>query len=80
MAKKKSNTKKETEFKKSDRVTWSSSGGGTTRKIVKKATSDGKIKDFEYTASPDEPKYIVETDDGKNAAHKAESFKKAGGK
>jgi N-methylhydantoinase B/oxoprolinase/acetone carboxylase alpha subunit len=74
---KKSDTSKETSFKKGDRVTWSSSGGNSTGKIVKKVTSDGKIKDFEYKASKDDPKYIVENDQGEQAAHKAESLKKA---
>jgi hypothetical protein len=69
--------KTETTFKKGDRVTWDSSGGKTSGKVVKKAVTGGKIKDFEYKASKDEPKYIVETDEGKKAAHKPEQLKKA---
>ncbi|CAA9376708.1 MAG: hypothetical protein AVDCRST_MAG74-36 [uncultured Pyrinomonadaceae bacterium] len=72
MAEKKST---ETAFKKGDRVTWSSSGGEATGKVVRKATTDGKIKDFEYKASKDEPKYVVETDEGEQAAHKPESLR-----
>ena len=72
--------KSETTFKKGDRVNWESSGGTAHGKIVKKATTDGKIKDFEYKASKDDPKYIVETDEGKQAAHKPEELKKAAAK
>lgn len=71
---------KEQTFKKGERVTWKSSGGEAEGKIVKKATTDGKIEDFEYKASKDEPKYIVETDEGKKAAHNPEALKKAAGK
>ncbi|MDQ4121431.1 MAG: DUF2945 domain-containing protein [Acidobacteriota bacterium] len=77
MAEKKTATKTETAFKKGDRVTWDSSGGKAEGKAVKKATTDGKIKDFEYKASKDDPKYIVETDEGKKAAHKPGELKKA---
>jgi hypothetical protein len=72
--------KSEAAFKKGDRVTWDSSGGKAEGKVVKKATTDGKIKDFEYKASKDEPKYIVETEEGKQAAHKPEELRKAAGK
>jgi hypothetical protein len=64
-------------LKVGDRVTWSSSGGKSEGKIVKVAHADGKIEDFEYKASKDDPRYIVETDEGKKAAHKAEGLKKA---
>ena len=46
-------------------------------KVVKKVTTNGKIEDFEYKASKDDPKYIVETDEGKKAAHKADALEKA---
>jgi hypothetical protein len=64
-------------FKVGDRVTWKSHGGKAEGKIVKVATADGKIEDFDYTASADDPRYIVETDEGKHAAHKADALKKA---
>lgn len=80
MAEKKSEKKTETTFKKGDRVAWDSSGGTASGKVVKKATTDGKIKDFEYKASKDDPKYIVETDEGKQAAHKPGELKKAADK
>lgn len=66
----------EKEFKVGDKVTWSSSGGKSEGKVVKIAQTNGKIEDFEYKASKDDPRYIVETDEGKKAAHKAEGLKK----
>lgn len=64
-------------FKTGERVTWTSSGGASHGKVVRVATSAGKIKDFEYQATKEDPRYIVETDDGKHAAHKASGLKKA---
>ena len=69
-------SKTEPRFKVGDRVRWDSSGGESIGHIVKVATTGGKIKDFEYTASKDDPRYIVETDEGKHAAHKAGELKK----
>lgn len=64
-------------FKVGDRVTWNSHGGQAEGRVVKVATSDGSIEDFDYKASQDDPRYIVETDAGKRAAHKAEALKHA---
>jgi hypothetical protein len=64
------------EFKVGDRVKWHSSGGEANGKIVKIATEDGKIEDFDYKASKDDPRYIVETDTGKRAAHKPDALNK----
>lgn len=63
-------------FKVGDKVSWKSSGGTAHGKVVKVAKTDGKIEDFEYKASDDEPKFIVETDEGKKAAHKPDALKK----
>lgn len=65
------------EFKVGDRVTWNSHGGQAEGKIVRIAREDGAINDFDYKASPDDPRYIVETGEGKHAAHKAEALHKA---
>ena len=62
-------------FKVGDKVEWSSSGGRSEGKVIKIAHTDGKIEDFEYKASKDDPRYIVETNEGKKAAHKAEGLK-----
>ena len=63
--------------KKGDKVSWKSHGGTAEGKVVKKQTSDTKIKDHQVRASPDDPQYIVESDNGGKAAHKASALKKA---
>jgi hypothetical protein len=67
----------EQQLKVGDQVSWKSHGGTAEGKIVKIATEDGSIEDFDYNASPDDPRYIVETGEGKRAAHKAEALTKA---
>lgn len=64
-------------FEVGDRVAWDSAGGTAHGKVVRVATSPGKIKGFEYKASADDPRYVVETDEGKHAAHKAAELRKA---
>lgn len=64
------------EFKKGDKVSWSSHSGTAHGKVVKKITSETKIGDHTAKASKDEPQYVVETDEGKQAAHKAGALKK----
>ena len=64
-------------LKSGDRVSWSSHGGEAHGKVVKKVTSPMTIKGHKVAASKDNPEYLVETDDGKRAAHKPEALKKA---
>ena len=59
-----------------NRVSWKSHGGTAHGKVVKKQTSPTRIKDHKVAASEDEPQWIVETDEGKRAAHKAEALTK----
>jgi plastocyanin len=61
---------------KGDRVSWKSSGGTAHGKVVKKQTSPTQIKGHKVAASKDNSQYIVETDEGKRAAHKAGALKK----
>ena len=63
-------------LKAGDRVSWSSHGGSAHGKVVKKVTSPMTIKGHKVAASKDNPEYLVETDDGKRAAHKAGSLRK----
>ncbi|HEX8553975.1 MAG TPA: DUF2945 domain-containing protein [Sphingomonas sp.] len=63
--------------KSGDKVTWNSHGGAAHGKVVKKVTSDTKIKDHQVRASKDNPQFIVESDKGGQAAHKASALKKA---
>ena len=61
-------------FKAGDKVGWDSSGGHSTGKVVKKLTSPMTIKGHKVAASKDNPEYLVETDEGKKAAHKPEAL------
>ena len=67
----------EKKLKAGDKVSWSSHGGTAKGKVVKKVTSPMTIKGHKVAASKDNPEYLVETDEGKRAAHKAGSLKKA---
>lgn len=62
--------------KKGDKVSWKSHGGTAHGKVVKKQTTPTQIKGHKVAASKEEPQYIVETDEGKRAAHKAEALRK----
>lgn len=65
------------QLKSGGHVTWKSHGGTAEGKIVKKLTSRTQIKGHKVAASKDNPEYLVETDEGKQAAHKAEALTKA---
>jgi hypothetical protein len=65
------------QLKAGDRVTWSSHGGTAKGKVVKKVTGPMTIKGHKVAASKDNPEYLVETEEGKRAAHKAEALRKA---
>lgn len=61
------------------RVSWNTSQGETTGKIVRKATRPLKVKDFKIAASKDTPRYVVRSEKtGKTAAHKASALKRKG--
>ncbi len=64
------------ELKSGDRVSWKSHGGTAEGKVVKKITSPMKIKDHKVAATKENPEYLVETSEGKRAAHKAEALSK----
>ena len=63
-------------FSKGDRVTWKSHGGEAHGEVVKKQTKPTQIKGHKVAASEGEPQFIVETDDGKCAAHKTSALTK----
>ena len=63
--------------KKGDKVSWKSHGGTAHGRVVKKQTGDTTIKGHQVRASADDPQYIVESDNGGKAAHKAAALKKA---
>jgi Hypervirulence associated proteins TUDOR domain len=62
--------------KKGDAVSWKSHGGTAHGKVVKKLTTPTQIKGHKVAASTDNPQFLVETDEGKRAAHKAEALTK----
>lgn len=64
------------ELKSGDRVSWKSSGGTAHGKVVRKQTSDTRIKGHQVRASADDPQYIVESDNGGKAAHKPEALER----
>jgi hypothetical protein len=64
------------EPKAGDHVSWKSHGGEAHGKVVRKATCRTRIKSHTVAASKDNPQFIVETDEGKRAAHKASALKK----
>lgn len=65
-------------LKAGDKVSWNSSGGHSTGKVVKQQTSPTQIKNHIVAASKNNAEYIVKSDkSGKAAAHKAGALKKA---
>lgn len=63
-------------LKRGDEVTWKSHGGEAHGKVVKKVTEPTRIKGHKVAASAGEPQFIVETEDGKKAAHKPAALKR----
>lgn len=61
--------------KRGEKVSWKSHGGEAHGKMVRELTSPTRIKGHKVAASKDNPEYLVETDEGKRAAHKAGALK-----
>ena len=59
-----------------DKVSWKSHGGTAHGKVVRKVTGTTQVEGHEVRASKDEPQFVVETEDGKRAAHKADVLRK----
>jgi hypothetical protein len=64
------------DFSKGDEVSWKSHGGEAHGRIVRKQTEATQIKGHKVAASTENPQFIVETDEGKRAAHKPEALTK----
>ena len=62
------------DLKAGDRVSWKSAGGKAEGVVVRKQTRRMTIKGHTVAASPEHPQFLVETDDGKRAAHKADAL------
>ncbi|HEX8481378.1 MAG TPA: DUF2945 domain-containing protein [Allosphingosinicella sp.] len=63
-------------FSKGDKVSWKSHGGEAHGKVVRKQTEPTRIKGHKVAAGAENPQFIVETEEGKRAAHKAEALSK----
>lgn len=59
-----------------DKVSWSSHGGEAHGKVVKKLTSPTTIKGHKVAVSKDNPEFLVETEEGKRAAHKPDALRR----
>lgn len=60
-----------------DRVSWNTSQGRTRGKIVERKTSDFEFAGQHFTASKDEPAFLVESErSGDRAAHKGSALRK----
>jgi len=56
-------------LKKGDAVSWKSHGGEAHGKVVRKITKPTAIKGHKVAAFKDNPEFVVETSEGKRAAH-----------
>ncbi|WP_424467977.1 DUF2945 domain-containing protein [Pseudoclavibacter helvolus] len=66
-----------TDLSKGDRVSWNTSQGRTQGEIVEKKTKDFQFDGQKFTASDDEPAYIIESEKtGAKAAHKGSALRK----
>ncbi len=66
-----------TEFRKGDKVAWSSHGSEAEGVVEKKITDDTEAAGRTVRASPDEPQYLVRSDkSGNEAVHKASALRK----
>jgi hypothetical protein len=64
------------QLKKGDDVSWKSHGGTAHGTVEKKVTSSTKIKSHVAKATPDDPQYIVKSENGGKAAHKPSALTK----
>ena len=73
------------ELKKGDRVRWNTPQGKTSGAVVEKVTGTRRVANegqqgTEVKGSPDEPRYVVESEaTGKRAAHRPDALERKGG-
>ncbi|MBN6191049.1 MULTISPECIES: DUF2945 domain-containing protein [Microbacterium] len=64
---------------KGDRVSWNTSQGRTRGTVVEKRTKDFTFAGQHFTASDEEPAYLVESEkSGDRAAHKGSALRRLG--
>lgn len=62
-----------------DRVSWNTPQGRTQGKVVERRTSDFQLAGQHFTASDDDPAFIVESEkSGEQAAHKGTALRRLG--
>lgn len=67
------------ELSKGDRVSWNTSQGRTQGTVEEKKTKDFRFAGQDFTASEDEPAYIVTSEkSGESAAHKGSALRRLG--
>ena len=65
------------ELSTGDRVSWGTPQGRTRGTVAARRTSDFEFAGQHFTATPDEPAYIVESEkSGKRAAHKRSALRR----
>lgn len=65
------------DLSKGDRVSWSTSQGRTQGTVEEKRVKDFEFAGQKFTASDDEPAYIVKSEkSGDKAAHKGSALRK----
>ena len=65
------------ELSKGDRVSWNTSQGRTRGTVQQKKTADFEFAGQHFTASDEEPAYIVKSEkSGDEAAHKGSALRK----
>ncbi|TPW74250.1 DUF2945 domain-containing protein [Schumannella soli] len=65
------------DLKIGDRVSWSTSQGRTHGKVVERKTKDFQFDGQKFTASADEPAFLVESEKtGAKAAHKGSALRR----
>jgi hypothetical protein len=66
------------ELGRGDRVEWNFGRGKAIGTVQRKLTAPTTIGKQRVAASPDDPRYLVRTDSGKEAAKKAETLRRIG--
>jgi len=68
------------QLKVGDRVSWNTSQGRTRGKIAERKTADFQFDGQHFTASVDEPAFIITSEKtGAQAAHKGSALRKLAG-
>jgi hypothetical protein len=64
------------ELQRGDRVEWNFGRGKAIGTVQRKLTAPTTIGGQKVAAGPDDPRYLVKTDSGKEAAKRAETLRK----